>query len=79
MKTILGKIDDIDLLNGAVPDPINYRTCDNPYEACFGDKWEEEIKKHSLFKGFVCVTDLIKYMWTETKEHYKDTDHKENW
>ena len=76
MKTILGKIADIDLLDGVVPDPINHCTCDNPYEARFDDEWEEEIKKHTMLKGFVYVTDLIEHMWTETEEHYKYTDHK---
>ena len=69
----------IDLLDSAMPDPINYSTCDNPYEALFGDKWEEEIKNHSLLKGFVCVTDLIEHMWSEIEKHYKDTVHKETW
>lgn len=48
MKTVLKKIGDINLLDGAMSDPINFRTYDILYEANFGDKIKEEIKKLTM-------------------------------
>ena len=53
----------------------------NPYLACYGASWREEIKKvsRSGLTRVKCVTELIIHIDTTTKNAYKDTPYKNDY
>ena len=59
---------------GACPYSIvDYRNALNPYEARYGECWEEKIKKCSMLSAYVCVKDLILHIDQETAQAFKGT------
>jgi hypothetical protein len=47
----------------------------NPYKSRFGDLWLDEIKKSTFLSKFVCIKDLVKHIYTETKKCFANTEY----
>ena len=39
---------------------------ENPYAARYGDAWKCKIKQVSSMSGYVCITDMVEHMITES-------------
>lgn len=59
------------------PRKIDHRKHENPYLSRYGEeKWEEQIKKCTAMSKFVCVTDMIDHIVSETRRVFKGTTHE---
>lgn len=58
---------------------VDYRTCENPYKARYGDNWEERIKKSQTLSKFCCVKDLVLHIDRESREAFQGTKHEEDY
>ena len=50
-----------------------------PYQAKFGDRWEEEMKQKLCRNGHICVTDLMKHVIREGNIMFQGTPFEDNW
>ncbi len=57
---------------------IDYRKADNPYQARYGDDWENEIKKVVGMSKFKLIEDFIEEMFEKTADAYKGTIYEDN-
>lgn len=60
------------------PPKIDYRMAENPYEAKFGQDWENQIATSSHVKC-ISVAKLVDHIYKETKQIFQDTTCKDNW
>ena len=58
---------------GSCPNDINYLNSDNPYQARYGERWEEEIKKVRFMSKYCDVRDLVRYIDSTARETFKNT------
>ena len=63
-------------LPGAEPESINYLSADNPYEAHYGENWEEEIKKVRTMSKYSDVHDLVYHIHDAMRDAFKSTKHE---
>jgi hypothetical protein len=61
------------------PEVQDYRASDNPYQARYGDEWEEKIGATCFMSAYVCVTHLVEWIVSSCKEMFKGTTHEEDW
>ena len=59
--------------------PVDHRKAANPYLSRYRSSWEEEIKKTTFMKQYVCVRDLVTHIHDHTKEIFKGTVHEDDW
>ena len=58
---------------GSEPDPVNYLSAANPYEARYGENWESEIKKVKSMTKYCDVRDLVRHIHDSTRDAFKGT------
>ena len=58
---------------------VDFKKADNPYKVRNPNDWEMEIKKVSHMSSYVCITDLISFMFAESKRLMNGTKFENNW
>ena len=66
-------------LPGSEPEPGNYLSAANPYEARYGENWESEIKKVKSMTKYCDVHDLVSHIHDVTRDAFKGTRYKETY
>ena len=63
------------------PDALvhDYKKSTNPYSERNLKNWGNEIKKVSHMSAYVCITDLIQFIYDESKKVMEGTKFVENW
>ena len=56
----------------------NYLNDDNPYELRFGPNWMDYAQKGPILRKNVCITDIIDYIFNETKKVFVGTKYEDN-
>ena len=71
---------------GPPPEIVDYRKCDNPYLAKYGDavsacepEWKHQIRKCSQMSQYVCVTQLVEHIVTESAKLFIGTQFEDSW
>lgn len=57
---------------------VDYRTFDNPYEACYGVDCEAKLRNCVFLKNFCSVRELVTHIYEETKRQFQDTIYKDS-
>jgi hypothetical protein len=65
--------------DGAAPALVDYRRSANPYEARYGDTWEEAIKQSPTLRGYVSVKELVEHIVEASAAVMRGTKHEEDW
>lgn len=58
---------------------VDFKKAENPYKARNPNDWEMEIKKVSHMSSYVCITNLIRFMFAESKRLMNRTKFESNW
>ena len=59
---------------GLCPNDINCLTSNNPYQAHYGERWEEEIKKVRFMSKYCDVCNLVCYINSTARETFENTE-----
>jgi len=49
------------------------------YESRYGEGWEQHVKDSYLMKGFIDVRDMVRHIYSKSKELMKGTKYEDNW
>ena len=69
----------LDSLDSVAPELIDHRKTINPYESKYGEQWQVRIKTAALLSSFVCITDLVEHIVSESAKAMQGTSHKQDW
>ena len=75
------------VLNESAPETIYYIEAENPWAAKYGtekdewgvEAWEAHLKKTSAFSGGACITDLVQWIASKSRDLYAGTERKDDW
>ena len=61
LKKLIAKYVQLTLLDGEPLAKKDWRLEKDPYQARYRARWEDEIRKTKTFRGFCCITVLVKH------------------
>ena len=61
------------------PPTTDHRKAANPYESKYGPNWMHHLKSSPSFSNYVCITDYINFIITESARIMKGTKHEDDW
>jgi hypothetical protein len=61
------------------PEKVDHRKEENPYESKYDKEWREKIRTTVGMSPYVCITEMIKHIYDESKKMFKGTKHEGNW
>ena len=64
---------------GSEPENINYLSSPNPFQARYGDRWEDEVKKLKSMKQYCCIKELVRHVDNKSREAFKGTKYEESY
>ena len=64
-------------LPSAKPKLINYISADYPYEPCYVENWEQEIKKVRTMSKYGDVHDLMRHIHDTMRDAFKGTKYEQ--
>ena len=54
----------------------DHRKASNPYESKYGQDWMQHLKASAAFSNYVCITDYVNFIITESARIMKGTKHE---
>jgi hypothetical protein len=75
------------VLNESAPETTYYIEAENPWAAKYGtekdewgvEAWEVQLKKTSAFSGVACITDLVQWIASKSRDFYAGTEREDDW
>jgi hypothetical protein len=71
---------------GLPPEIVDYRKLKNPYLAKYGQavsrcepEWKHQIRKCSQMSQYVCITELVQHIVTESANFFVGTEFEDTW
>ena len=61
-------------------DTINYLDFENPFEKKYGENWRYYLENYcKSMKKYLCITELVNFVYNESKKIMKNTQYENNW
>ena len=66
-------------IDSDAPELLDHRKASNPYKSRYGDNWRDKVKSVVTMSHFVCVTELIDHIFTESERIMRGTKYELTW